>query len=112
MKKALTILFVLFLGLSVSVSDGYAVDDDYDTEVMLKLSRGVTNVLFGWTEILGTPTRMVDQGDHGVLSASLFGVPYGLLRFVGRTVVGAFEVLTFYAPSDPVFSDIKDEIPA
>lgn len=79
----------------------------YEAEVSAKLTRGVVNTIYGWTEIFRTPARWVDTTEHGKISAVLIGVPYGLTRFVGRTVVGIYEILTCYAPQRPIFEDIN-----
>jgi putative exosortase-associated protein (TIGR04073 family) len=72
-----------------------------------KLARGITN--------LTEPIRLGEM-NRSVEQSTLFDGPgggtrgaiHGFNRTIGRTVVGAFEVLTFPLPSDPyVFPDTK-----
>ena len=39
------------------------------------------------------------------------GALHGITRTIGRTVVGAFEVLTFPIPSDPIWKPVKPVYP-
>ena len=82
----------------------------YESDSATKLTRGVTNILFGWTEIGRTPAQMAAGIEHGALTSFLFGVPYGVLRAVGRTGVGAYETATFFAPQSPIMKDIQGDV--
>lgn len=82
----------------------------YESSAGAKMTRGITNVLFGWTEIVRTPVEMSAGIQRGKFTAILLGVPYGILRFVGRTFVGIYEVATFYAPQGPIMPSIQGEV--
>ena len=45
-----------------------------------------------------------------VFSALFLGLPYGITRAVGRTLVGVYEVSTCYAPQKPIFDLIEGEV--
>lgn len=119
-KATLQISFLASLIL-ISFSSAYAAfDARYDSKEDLKsqfesgtgekLSRGLTNIIFGWTEIAHTPAQMAAGIEHGAVSSFLIGVPYGILRFGGRTLVGCYEVLTCYAPQSPIMPNLAGEV--
>lgn len=59
-----------------------------------KLGRGVSNLLFGWTEIPLTVDEKIDQGKP--LTYILTTAPImGTVKAVMRTGVGAYEIVTF-----------------
>lgn len=61
-----------------------------------KLGRGISNLLFGWSEL---PTQIATVNDREGNSAAL---GYGVVRGVGRSVMragaGLFEIVTFPFP--------------
>lgn len=61
-----------------------------------KLGRGVSNLLFGWSE-LPTTIAKINQ-DEGNSAAAGYGVVRGVGRSVLRIGTGLFEILTFPAP--------------
>ena len=83
---------------------------NFESEISGKLARGTTNLLWGWTEAVITPVNMGEDPHHGVVSTLFLGLPYGILRAVGRTLVGVYEVVTCYAPQKPIFSPIEGEV--
>ncbi len=113
---------ILILGLSaLKIPGAYAVfDAQYDSKEDLggqyeasseqKLTRGTTNLLLGWTEIARTPAKMSAGIEHGALTSFLVGVPYGILRFAGRTAVGVYEIVTCYAPQSPIMSPLEGDV--
>lgn len=59
-----------------------------------KLGRGVSNVLFGWTEIPLTMDEKIDQGKP--LTYILTTAPIvGTVKAILRTGVGGYEIVTF-----------------
>lgn len=110
------LLFILCHSFSAQAKYEYKYDQkadpygQFEAEGAAKLTRGATNVLFGWMEIFKTPIRMSEDSRSNAVKGVLLGVPYGVLRFVGRTVVGAYEVVTFYIPQEPIFSPIGGEV--
>ena len=65
----------------------------YAEQAVGSLARGVTNVFFGWTEMIVRPTAEVER--HGNL---LIGIGQGLSHSVSRTAAGIGEALTFWMP--------------
>ncbi|MBI4597795.1 MAG: exosortase system-associated protein, TIGR04073 family [Candidatus Omnitrophica bacterium] len=57
------------------------------------LARGVTNTVFGWTEMLREPADEVKAGGNVVA-----GIGKGIAHTVTRTLSGLGEVLTFWTP--------------
>ena len=63
---------------------------NYEVEVSEKLQRGLTNLTLGWTEVVRSPTAYANSPKRGVTGAVLVGFPVGILRSIGRTLVGAY----------------------
>ena len=82
----------------------------FESEISEKLSRGATNIVFGWTEVLRTPVEMGEGPQNSKFKAFAVGVPYGIFRFIGRTVVGFYEVATCYAPQPPIFAPLQGDV--
>jgi putative exosortase-associated protein (TIGR04073 family) len=76
-----------------------------------KLGRGISNVLepvrLGELQRSYEQTYLYDGPD----AAATRGVVQGINRTIGRTFVGAFEVVTFPIPSDPYFKPVKPVYP-
>ncbi len=70
-----------------------------------KLSRGTINIAFGWLEI---PRQMIRvKQEVGDTTGDVVGFTWGPLKgiacFVGRTAIGALELVTFAVPEyDPI----------
>ena len=60
------------------------------------LLRGVTNVLFGWTELIREPAQEARAGGNVFV-----GILQGAGQSVRRTAAGAGELLTFWTPKTP-----------
>jgi len=87
----LSMVFVLF-SFSVFAQDYNALS---------KLSRGLANITLGAFEV---PRQMMKVNqEKGPISGDIAGIFWGPVKglcfFVGRTIVGAYEVATFLAPS-------------
>ena len=63
---------------------------------MRKLGRGISNVLFGWSEIPVTIAKI--NQDEGNSAAGGYGVVRGVGRGFMRLQAGIFEILTFPIP--------------
>jgi putative exosortase-associated protein (TIGR04073 family) len=61
-----------------------------------KLGRGLSNVLFGWSELPNEIARVNEQ--EGNSAAAGYGVVRGLGRSGMRTAAGIFELLTWPIP--------------
>ena len=62
-----------------------------------KLGRGAANIVTGWMEIFYEPMKMTEHS--GSIAGMTVGVAQGLFLGVGRTLAGAFEVISFPAPN-------------
>lgn len=76
-----------------------------------KLGRGLANI----TEPirLGELTRSTEQTylADGPVVAQTYGMVHGISRTIQRTVVGAFEVVTFPIPTDPLIHPVEPVYP-
>ena len=117
-KLSYLLILVTFLNMPLALA-GYEYQYDsprmvkqgqFESEVTAKLGRGVTNVLFGWTEIFRTPIRVAEPANDGIMKAIFWGIPLGIARFVGRTLVGVYEIATFYAPQEPIMAPIEGDV--
>lgn len=62
-----------------------------------KLARGVTNFSLSWVEL---PRQMIHVNEEsGDLAGLSYGTLKGFLCFVGRFIIGAYEVGTFILPT-------------
>ena len=61
-----------------------------------KLGRGIANVLFGIVEVPNQITQTTSE--RGGAAGSTFGVGKGLMRWIGRELVGVYEIVTFPLP--------------
>ena len=106
-----TALFFAFAGVYQYPPDQKDINrGNFEGEMSAKFTRGVTNTFFGWTEVVATPVNMSQDIRRGPFSIFFLGLPYGIIRAVGRTVVGAYEVSTFYAPQKPIFNALEGEV--
>ncbi len=109
-RKLFSLIIVLQM-LSFSV---YAQENN----ALSKLSRGISNFALGWVEI---PRQMVKvKEEHGDVAGDVAGVFWGPVKgfayFIGRTVVGAYEMATFLVPTykplvkpEYIFSEEEEE---
>lgn len=82
----------------------------FESEVGDKLARGITNLVFGWTEMIRTPVEWGERTETGAFKAVTLGIPYGILRGPARTVVGLYEIVTCYAPQKPIMASIEGDV--
>ena len=107
MKREITLLSILIIILSAAP----AWADDYPTCTGRKLGRGLTNTALGWTEILKSEDKAIDE--HGPVAAIFWGPLDGIGNAVKRTVVGVFETATFPIKTSPNADPlIEPEFPA
>ena len=83
---------------------------NFESEMSGKLTRGVVNTLFGWTELARTPISMAQGPKKNFLKVIFIGVPYGILRAGGRTLLGIYEIVTFFAPQKPIMAPIEGQV--
>ncbi len=95
---------VVLLAAAVTVLTG-CVDAEH------KLGRGVNNLMEPVR--MGEIRRSVEQTTlwEGPEVGKTAGLFHGINRTIGRTVVGAFEVVTFPIPSDPYIKPVNPVYP-
>ena len=87
---------VLLLGLAALCRADIHDPPSNDYGPTRKLGRGISNLLFGWSEL---PTQIATVNTYeGNSAAGGYGVVRGVSRSVMRTAAGIFEILTFPAP--------------
>jgi len=91
MARKLFILFLIIYGL-LTMDCGFA----YAGDPIQKLARGITNVATGWVEIPKEIGRSVEKS--GDFAGLVVGPLKGIAKAIGRTVAGAYEVVTFLIP--------------
>lgn len=61
-----------------------------------KLGRGTANVVFGIAEV---PNQYSKANAEGSGAAAIgYGLPKGIVRWIGRELVGVYEIVTFPIP--------------
>lgn len=90
MKKISDTLIILIALLVLCQNVSFAGDP------IKKLGRGLANTTTGWTEILTTTSRHIE--DKGFLGGAIFGIPAGIMRALWRTSAGIYETVTFPVP--------------
>lgn len=74
-----------------------AMANDYGNQVVDKFSRGFVNTVTGWVEL---PKNIVNTSKQQNVGMGLtVGLIKGVAHTVGRTVVGAVELVTFFIPN-------------
>jgi len=96
MKSVLRVLVLGLVAMFVWTSSGICAMTekvDYPTGAGKKLGRGLSNLGFGWIEIL---KGIDDTGkEENVYAAATWGPIRGVGNAVARTLAGAYEVVTF-----------------
>jgi len=73
-------------------------EDGYGKRFLDKAGHGVSNLLLGWSEI---PKNMINiSSDTNFLSGITWGLVRGVVHGVGRTVVGAGELISSPIPTN------------
>lgn len=77
-----------------------AMAGDYATDSGNKFTRGLANTVTGWGEV---PKNIINESrDSNVVVGLTYGTLKGVVHTVGRTAVGAFDLVTFFAPTEEV----------
>lgn len=101
-KKIMLIIFSLVFVFTIS-NTSFADGSDQQRSTGKKAFQGVTNVLFGWTEVFASPIKGVQKhGPLGLLSG-IFLIPWEVAK---REVGGAGTLLT--APTSNVVMGVDD----
>jgi len=89
----ITILAAGLLFAATPVLAGY-----YATDSGAKFSRGLANTVTGWGEI---PKNIANESrDKNAFAGITYGTARGAAHTVGRTAVGAFDLVTFFVPTN------------
>ncbi len=96
MKKLCKTAFIIAV-LSVSYN---ASASSYPARLGAKLGNGLANAVTGIAEI--PKTIMVSNRKEGVAYAATAGVITGMVHMVGRTLSGAYDLVTFMIPTKPI----------
>ena len=87
----------LVLALALIGPAGANAEESYGRQFIDKLQHGVGNVALGWQEL---PKNVRNIGaQSGFLCGATYGVLRGAFHVVGRTVIGATEVITSPIPT-------------
>lgn len=97
-KGWVAVVFVLLMG---AAQPGYA------STPFTKLGRGVGNLLTGWLEIPVQIMRTTES--EGSFAGVVVGPIKGLVFGIGRTAVGALEMVTFILPNHASGPDVQGE---
>ncbi len=93
-----TLLAVVLLVGTIAVSRADIQDPpSNDQGPTRKLGRGVSNLLFGWSELPDTIGKV--NSAEGNSAAAGYGVVRGVGRSIMRIQAGVFEILTFPFPA-------------
>jgi len=100
MMKINKALFLSVAAVSLLSWGGAAMAADYAHETGDKFTRGLANTATGWGEI---PKNISNESrKSNVVVGLTYGTVKGAVHTVGRTVVGALELATFFIPSKEV----------
>ncbi|MCF7987150.1 MAG: exosortase system-associated protein, TIGR04073 family [Methylovulum sp.] len=72
----------------------------YPARLGAKLGNGIANAATGIVEI--PKTIMVANREHGPAYAATAGFVTGLVHMTGRTLSGAYDLVTFIVPTKPI----------
>jgi putative exosortase-associated protein (TIGR04073 family) len=94
--KALGVI-ALALTLVTTSTSAQTEDAPRGHHALRKLGRGFANVLFGIVEVPNQFTKAVDKDGGG--AGISYGLPKGLVRWIGRELTGVYEIVTFPIPA-------------
>lgn len=97
--NAISLIVLLFI-LLFSFTSPVLAGERYGTRVGEKMGRGLANIVTGWVEI---PKNMINTSkDSNVGIGLTWGLVRGIAQSVGRTLVGAGELATFFVPTPDI----------
>ena len=90
-----------------------------DYNPLSKFARGLFKVSMGWLEVPRQMVKVKEAESHGIsgeLAGAFWGPLKGVTYFLGRAIVGSYEVATFLIPTykplvmpEYIFADDYDE---
>ena len=100
-KTAVIIISLIIISLFIIQTTSFA-----QNNMLRKLGRGCANVVTGAIEV---PKAIQETFyDEGPVAAVSWGVVDGLYKFVARTVVGVYEIVTFPIPLPAGYAPIVE----
>ncbi len=110
MKAKLLGLLLVFALVLPAFAQGQSEDAPKGHNALRKLSRGIANVLFGFVEVPNQITKVTS--DKGGGAGVTYGVGKGFVRWIGRELAGAYDVVTFPIPFPKGYKPVmKPEFP-
>jgi putative exosortase-associated protein (TIGR04073 family) len=110
MKAKLLAAFCLATVVAASTVCADTDDQPKGHNALRKLGRGFANVLFGVVEVPNQYTKA--NSEHGGAAGLTYGVPKGIVRWIGRELTGVYEIVTFPIPFPRGYKPImKPEFP-
>jgi len=104
-KRIVASLIVCVVAI-LAAAPAFAMDaGQYASGAGSKLGRGVVNTVTGWGEI---PVRTIDGSRADGFSGGVGGFFKGIGFSVVRTLAGAFEIATFWAPVPERFEPVME----
>jgi|GEM_PF-1316280 len=115
-KTSLILVFLVFFISVAHAADPspWTKETTYGSKTWSKFKYGLSNLGFGWTEILSRPFDSIQSGS---VYDMVMGLPYGLWNGLGDTLGGAAHMLTAPIPSIDIplpdggidMSELKEE---
>lgn len=98
MRRWMAVFLLVIAMVTAAAAPASAVGNEIDTlgGIGTKLSRGIVNLVTGWLEIPKQISAVWQESGAG--PGMTMGFIKGLGFAVGRTAVGAYEIVTFSAP--------------
>jgi putative exosortase-associated protein (TIGR04073 family) len=110
MKGKTLILSFIVLFVSALIAQADTDQAPRGNNALRKLGRGCSNVLFGVVEVPNQFTKV--NSEHCGAAGVTYGIGKGLVRWVGRELVGVYEIVTFPLPVPRGYKPImKPEFP-
>jgi putative exosortase-associated protein (TIGR04073 family) len=104
LRKQIVASFIVVLAAMTAAVPAFATDPgQYASGAGAKLGRGVLNTATGWGEI--PKQTIIGSKEEGVLGG-VEGFVKGIGLGVARTLAGAFEIVTFWAPVPEQFEPV------
>mgnify|MGYP001565227314 CR=1 FL=1 len=98
--------WVRFLSLIICIFFLFNYQLCFAGDPIRKLSRGLANVACGWGEF---PKEILQETERSGDIGGLLVAPFkGIAKFIGRTAVGVYEVITFLIPIPRNYEPVID----
>ena len=103
-RKRIVVSLIVFVAAMTVAAPVFAIEPgQYASGAGTKLGRGMLNAATGWGEI---PKQTVIESKEGGVLGGVEGFFTGIALGVARTLAGAFEIATFWAPIPERFEPV------